>query len=584
MEDLREAARRLAQALAQGTIRDKAGLQVAKRAIANDLGTAMASDRDLAALLPAEAQARHAALLRTKPARSRSGVAVVAVMSSPAACPHGKCIFCPGGPEVDAPQSYTGFEPSTMRARRAGYDPKAIVQGRLAQLQRNGHSIDKVDLVVQGGTFPAREPAYQDWFIAGIYAGLNEGPADPPPENSGNPGNGVGHSASPGSPSSQVWSSEGEWGALPEAERRRRLDALMLANETAACRAIGLTIETKPDWCLEADLDRMLAYGATRVEVGLQALDDEVLRRTHRGHTLEESRRSLQLARDAGFKVCAHMMPGLPRGKGLDPWATDEAADIEDFRRLFADDAWRPDMLKIYPTLVVQEGETPLKTLWQQGRYTPYDTAAATRVVAACKGFVAPWCRIQRIDRDIPTTHVEAGVLNSNLRQLAQQERARLGLPPCACIRCREVGSRQAAGIVCVADRLVLVRRDYRAADGEEAFLSFEDPVADALVAFLRLRRVGAKAHRGELRGGAVVRELKVYGLTQGIGDDPEEGAWQHRGLGARLLAEAERVAFEEWHAPQVAVIAGPGVKPYYRKHGYRDLGPYVAKAAKAQA
>ncbi len=617
-EVLRESARRLAQALEAGQVQDKAGLQAAKRAIATDLGTAMASDRDLAALLPGQAHQAFAAVLRTKPARSRSGVAVVAVMSSPAACPHGKCIFCPGGPEADAPQSYTGFEPSTMRARRHGYDPYAIVRGRLGQLARNGHTIDKVDLVVQGGTFPARDPAYQDWFIAGVYAGLNAGPDASPddapdePRNPRNPGK-----DGPGSQDSvdsvAGWGSEAQWAALPETERRRRLDALMLANESAACRAIGLTLETKPDWCLKADLDRMLAYGATRVEIGLQALDDEVLRRTHRGHTLEESRRSLQLARDAGFKVCVHMMPGLPRGKprpvgsgeaggevaapdenahasqampqvspkapSFDPWATDEAADVDDFRVLFEDEAWRPDMLKVYPTLIVEEGETPLKRLWKEGKYTPYDTAAATRVVAACKGFVPPWCRIQRIDRDIPTTHVNAGVLNSNLRQLAQQERARLGLPHCVCIRCREVGARQVAGVATSPDRLALVRRDYEAAGGAEAFLAFEDPVADSLVAFLRLRRAGPGAHRAELQGAAIVRELKVYGLTQGIGDDPEEGAWQHRGLGARLLAEAEHIAFMEWGVGRVAVIAGPGVKPYYRRHGYADLGPYVAKA-----
>jgi elongator complex protein 3 len=354
----------------------------------------------------------------------------------------------------------------------------------------------------------------------------------------------------------------------------------MLANESAACRAIGLTIETKPDWGLEADLDRMLSYGATRIELGLQALDDEVLRRTHRGHTLADSARSMQLARDAGFKVCVHMMPGLPRGRGADPWATDEAADVEDMRRLFAEEAWRPDMLKVYPTLVVQEGETPLKRLWREGRYTPLDTAAATRVAGESKGFVPPWCRIQRIDRDIPTTHVEAGVKNSNLRQLAQRWRAEGGLPPCACIRCREVGSREAAGVRVDPARVGLVRHDYRASGGDEAFLSFEDPAADALVAFLRVRRVSPGTHRPELRGAAVVRELKVYGTTTAIGDDPAEGAWQHRGLGARLLAEAERIAFQEWGVPRLAVLAGPGVKAYYRRHGYADLGPYVAKPA----
>lgn len=571
-EALAEASRRLATALRQGDVTDRAGLQQAKRAIATGLGMAPPADRDVVPLLPDDLQERHKALLRTKPSRSRSGVAVVAVMSSPAACPHGKCIFCPGGPEVGVPQSYTGFEPSTMRARRAGYDPKAIVQGRLAQLERNGHTIDKVDVVVQGGTFPAREAAYQDWFIAGIYAGLNAGPAGPATEDTEHTEAGSVSSAS----SAARWGSEAEWAALAERERRSRLDALMLANESAACRAIGLTIETKPDWGLEADLDRMLSYGATRIELGLQALDDEVLRRTHRGHTLADSARSMQLSRDAGFKVCVHMMPGLPRGGP--GWDTDAAADIDDMRRLFAEEAWRPDMLKVYPTLVVQEGETPLKALWQAGRYTPFDTATATRVAGESKGFVPQWCRIQRIDRDIPTTHVEAGVKNSNLRQLAQEWRARQGLPPCKCIRCREVGSREAAGAKVDPDRVVLVRRHYAASGGDEAFLAFEDPVADALVAFLRVRRVSAAAHRPELAGAAVVRELKVYGTTTAIGDDPEAGAWQHRGLGARLLAEAERIAFIEWGVGKVAVLAGPGVKAYYRRRGYADDGPYVSK------
>jgi len=523
---------------------------------------------------------------RIKPTRSASGVAVVAAMSSPAACPHGKCTFCPGGPDVGVPQSYTGFEPSTMRAARVGYDPLRIVRGRLAQLERNGHAIDKVDLVVQGGTFPAREPAYQDWFIAGLYAGLNAGPS----EEAG------------------AWEPEAAWSVLFERERRRRLDALMLANESARCRAIGLTIETKPDWCLEPHVDRMLSYGCTRVEVGLQALDDGVLAATHRGHTLDESRRSLQVARDAGLKVCVHMMPGLPRlrpngdsgengetkpvispGSPQSPFGPssqaagdldpDPAADLEDMRRLFADEEWRPDMLKVYPTLVVEEGETLLKRQWREGRYHPYTSEQAAALVGAAKGFVPPWCRIQRIDRDIPTTHVVAGVQNSNLRQMAQAWRHRAGLPPCACIRCREAGHRAAEGRPASPDRLALVRRDYRAAGGDECFLSFEDPAADALVAFVRVRRVGAGAHRAELAGAAVVRELKVYGTAKAIGDGAEQdGAWQHRGLGARLLAEAERVAFAEWRAPRLAVLAGPGVKPYYRRHGYADIGPYLAK------
>ncbi|MEA3189960.1 MAG: elongator complex protein 3 [Thermoplasmata archaeon] len=545
---LAEVADAVAAAMRAGRVGDKAQLHTAKRDAAAARGMAAPSDADLAPLLPADLRDSFAAILRTKPSRSASGVAVVAVMSSPAACPHGKCTFCPGGPDVDAPQSYTGFEPSTMRAKQFGYDAYCIVRGRLAQLARNGHAIDKVEVVVQGGTFPARDPAYQDWFVAGIFAGLNDGPGD------------------------GAWDTEAAWQALGEAERSARLLALQQANETATCRCVALAIETKPDWCLQPHVDGMLRLGATRIEVGLESLDDEVLRLTHRGHTLAESAQALQVARDAGFKVCAHIMPGLPRppvdGK-LDP---DPESDLREFATLWTDPRWRPDMLKIYPTLVVMEGETTLKRQWQRGEFTPYDTAAATRVVAAMKPLVPEYCRIQRIDRDIPTTHVEAGVLNSNLRQLAQQAMAADG-KACRCIRCREVRDQAPAG------EPVLRRLDYAASGGSEVFLSFETD--DRVAGFLRLRRVGPDAHRPEAQaagGCAFVREVKVYGTATRIGDDPELGAWQHRGLGARLMAEAERIAFTEWGVRRLLVIAGWGVKPYYRRQGYSDCGPYLAK------
>jgi elongator complex protein 3 len=594
---------RVEQRLRDGTILLKEDLQRAKQEAAKATGLRdLPTDPDLGRMLAPDLRDRFAPLLRAKPMRSQSGVAVVAVMSSPAACPHGKCSFCPGGPEVDAPQSYTGFEPSTMRARRHGYDPYAIVRGRLAQLAGNGHSIGKVDLVVQGGTFPARDMAYQDWFVAGLYAALNDGPAeaagtlDPP------------YSVD----TAALWGTEAGWSPLDAGERDRRLHALQRANESAACRAIGLTIETKPDWCFEPHLDAMLRHGATRVEIGLQCLDDGVLKATHRGHTLADSRKAMQAARDAGFKVCVHMMPGLPRpretgnatgseadreqpgGLGLPqgPWSLpprgrapldpDPAADVEDIRTLFDDAAYRPDMLKVYPTLVVMEGETLLKAQWRRGEYHPYNTAAATAVVAAGKSFVPEWCRIQRIDRDIPTTHLEAGVMNSNLRQLVQQSRAAQALPPCRCIRCREAGTRMREGVAVDPARTILLRRDYAASGGLEVFLAIEDPLADAVVGFLRLRRAGGGTHRAEAQvpaGAAFVRELKVYGLSRAVGDDdPEEGSFQHQGHGAALLAEAERIAFTEWGMGRLLVIAGPGVKPYYRRHGYADVGPYVGK------
>ncbi|HLF17191.1 MAG TPA: elongator complex protein 3, partial [Candidatus Thermoplasmatota archaeon] len=335
-----------------------------------------------------------------------------------------------------------------------------------------------------------------------------------------------------------------------------------------------------PDWCFEEHVDRMLAHGVTRVEVGLQCLDDEVLRFTHRGHTLQDGRDALRIARDAGLKVCVHMMPGLPRkrrpsGPG---WDTDAEADVEDFRRLFAEPEWRPDMLKIYPTLVVEEGETGLKAMWRRGEYAPLTTQEAAAVVARAKAHVPEWCRIQRVDRDIPTTHVLAGVMQSNLRQLVEAEQRRLGLPACRCIRCREAGRRSGAP----AETLELHRTEFAAGGGTECFLSLEDPDRNALVGYLRLRRVGPDAHRPETRvpgGAAIARELKVHGTSLAVGaEGGATGAFQHRGHGSRLLWEAERIAFEEWGCGRLLVIAGPGVKPYYRKRHYHDVGPYVGR------
>ncbi|HET6398888.1 MAG TPA: tRNA uridine(34) 5-carboxymethylaminomethyl modification radical SAM/GNAT enzyme Elp3, partial [Candidatus Thermoplasmatota archaeon] len=399
------ALRPVADAVAHALQRPGAGreeVQAAKAKAARELGIPVPPDRDVLTLLDAPLRERHASVLRSKPQRSASGVAIVAVMTSPAACPHGKCTFCPGGPEVGVPQSYTGFEPSTMRAAQLAYDPYRIVRTRLAQLERNGHAVDKVDVILQGGTFPAREPAYQSWCVAMVLAGLRDGPgAD------GEAG--------------EAPVAERAWAALEDAEQRRRLALALQDNEGAPCRMVGLTVETKPDWCLEPHVDRMLEQGVTRVEVGLQTLDEATLQATHRGHTLAESRRCLQVARDAGLKVCVHMMPGLPRdraagtvgawGGDLDP---DPEADLDEMRRLFTEPAWRPDMLKVYPCLVVQEGETLLKRQWREGRFHPLGAQDAAALVGRMKDHVPEWCRIQRVDRDIPTTHVEAGVLQSN--------------------------------------------------------------------------------------------------------------------------------------------------------------------------
>ncbi len=552
-------------ALESGQVTDKQALHRLKHRLAREHGLqTIPRDSDVIAALPEEVRERHIAVLRKKPMRTGSGVAIVAVMSSPAACPHGKCVYCPGGPEVDAPQSYTGFEPSTMRAKRFSYDPYRVVRNRLAQLADNGHAIDKIDVIVQGGTFPAREPGYQDWFIAGIYQACNAGPdSDPAPGPD-----------------------EAEWAAMTGEQRRHLLRDAMQANEDADCRVIGLTVETKPDWCHEPHVDAMLAYGTTRVELGIQTLDEEVTQATNRGHDIDDARHAMRVAREAGLKICTHMMPGLPRRSGTDAqgraiYAVDADADRKDIERLFAETDWRPDMLKIYPMLIVQEGETPVKRWWREGRFEPLGTESAVDVVADLFQHVPTYCRVQRVDRDIPTTHVVAGVMHSNLRQLAEDEAARRGIAV-RDIRAREVHRRAAEGAHIDPQRVRLVRHDYEASSGLEVFLSLEDPDADAIVGFLRLRRLAAP-HRAEAGpGDAMVRELKVYGYAQALGDhdDPATGAWQHQGHGARLLEEAERIAFEEWTSPRIHVIAGVGVRAYYRRHGYADHGAYVMKEA----
>ncbi len=586
MEWMQAMADAVREGLQDGSISDKEGLQRAKARSAKQTGAPrMPQDPELLPLLDDETRRRFGHLLRKKPMRSQSGVAIIAVMSSPAACPHGKCIYCPGGPDVDAPQSYTGFEPSTMRAKRHGYDAYRIVRGRLHTLQHNGHAIDKLDIVVQGGTFPARDQAYQDWFIAGIYAACNDGPDD----------------------ADAPWHSEAAWQAMEADARRAALQDLMRINESAACRVIGLTVETKPDWCLQPHVDAMLGQGATRIELGIQTLSDEVTALTNRGHTVQDARDAMRIARDAGFKVCVHMMPGLPRPvaapvtgsvksagdlgapgttvaatagaeRPRTTYAVDPAADIQDMEQLFADPDFRPDMIKIYPTLIVQEGETTLKTWWAQGRFEPLDTEGAVDIIAESLRHVPEYCRIQRIDRDIPTTHVLAGVMNSNLRQLAEAEAVRRGVA-LRDIRAREIGTRMREGAAVDPDHVEPVVRCYDASGGTEAFISMEDPGADAVAGFIRVRRIGATVREELPAGSAVVRELKVYGAATPIGEhDPE--TWQHQGLGSRLLEEAERVAFEQWGAQRLSVLAGPGVKEYYRRRGYADLGPYVAKDA----
>ncbi|HEV2449023.1 MAG TPA: tRNA uridine(34) 5-carboxymethylaminomethyl modification radical SAM/GNAT enzyme Elp3 [Thermoplasmata archaeon] len=449
-----------------------------------------------------------------RPTRTLSGVAVVAVMTAPTRCPHGTCTYCPGGIEARSPQSYTGEEPSALRGAQFGFDARAITEHRLAALEGIGHPTSKVEVIVMGGTFPSRPPSFQREVFHKIFDGLNG-------EDSGD------------------------------------LESAQLRNESAERRCVGLTVETRPDWCDARVLPFLLKAGVTRIEIGVECLRDPVLASVGRAHGVAEVVTATRAAKDSGLKVGYHMMLGLP---GMDP-----EADAAGFERLFADPAFRPDFLKIYPTLVLPG--TPLFAEWQAGRYAPYDAAVAAELLARIKPKLPPWVRIHRIQRDIPARLIAAGVRSGNLRQQALALLAERG-QRCPCLRCREVGRRASPE----ASALVPLEREYEASGARELFLSYEEPESEAVGAYLRLRLPFGDS---ELAGrGAIVRELKVLGPEVGVGRAANISELQHRGLGRALLERAAERA-REAGATQLYVTSAVGTREYYRRRGFERAGPY---------
>lgn len=492
-------------------------LQALKQRLCSRHAVPFLKNSDILRFVPRSKPAVRALLLKS-PTRTLSGVSPVALMPPPALC-GGHCIYCPKG--ENAPQSYTGFEPTTMRAIQNNYSACRQILARLRQYAEQGHVADKCHLIIMGGTFLYPSQKYRHSFMKEAFEALN------------------GH-------------------------RSRTLRAAIDSNEFAPRRAIGVTFETRPDYAFEKEADEMLAMGGTQVELGVQSLSDRVYNLVKRGHRVSDVIRSTQILKDCGFKLLYHMMPGL--------FSTPQQ-DVTYFRRLFSDSRFCPDMLKIYPALVVQG--TGLYSLWKAGKYSPYDTEQAAEVIADATRYIPRYVRIPRIQRDIPSPLVSAGVKNSNLRQIVDEKLRQRG-EKCHCIRCREVGSTERKGIPTGKLLLSLQRLDYSASGGKEIFLSYEDEEKDLLAAFLRLRIPG-KPHRPELTSSSIVRELHVYGQEAGIGEDAPL-KMQHKGLGKKLLAEAEDITRSEFGLGKISVISGPGARGYYRRFGYSLDGPYMAK------
>ncbi len=482
--------------------------------------------------------------LQTKPTRTISGVAVIAIMSKPAECPHGKCAYCPGGIKSefgDVPQSYTGKEPATMRGIRTNFDPYVQVFSRLEQYIVTGHNPEKAELIIMGGTFPAFTKRYQENFAALAFKAMND--------------------------FSKLFYTRGEFnfdkfreffelpGTLQDEKRvksvitkikkekgKAELEKEQKRNENSAIRCVGLTIETRPDYAKEKHAEQMLKLGATRVEIGVQSVYDDVLKKIERGHTVQDTVDCFRILKNHGFKINAHYMVGLP--------GSSVKKDIGGIKSLFFDERFRPDMLKIYPCVVTKG--TKIYDMWKNKKYNPITADQAARIISEAKKYIPEYCRIMRIQRDIPSTVIEAGPNMTNLRQHIIQN---YGIK-CRCIRCREIKTGE-------VNNPEIKEYHYIASGGDEYFISAEEN--DKIIGFCRLRIFEETAF---------IRELHVYGAAERMG---EKGKSQHRGFGKKLMEKAEEVA----KGKKIKVISGVGVREYYRKLGYKKEGTYMAKMAK---
>jgi elongator complex protein 3 len=462
--------------------------------------------------------------IRMKPMRTQSGVAPVTVLTAPAGCP-GKCIFCPD--DWRMPKSYIYDEPGAQRAERDGFDPYKQTFGRIQAFEGIGHDASKVELLILGGTWSAYSRDYREWFVQRCFDAMNA----------------VGD---------------------PNYTGSRSLEEAQALNVQAAHRNVGLVVETRPDWVTPEEIRHLRRLGVTKVQIGVQSLDDEILSLNRRGHDVDAVRRALGLLRTAGFKLHLHWMPNL--------YGATPERDRADFARFFSDPAIRPDELKIYPCSLI--ADTPLYEHYLEGRYRPYTEDELVDLLADVKPGIPPYTRINRLFRDIPAHHIQAGVKLSNLRQVVHKELARRG-QRCGCIRCREIRRRDVQ-----PEQLALQVHRYPTDLTDEYFLQFvtnECYSEPGLIAgFLRLSlpvsssegpKAGSRAFLEEIADSALIREVHVYGPALSIGDD-KPGAAQHVGLGTQLIDAAHRISREAGFQ-RLSVIAATGTRAYYAGRGF---------------
>ncbi len=501
-------------------------------------------------------------LLRLRPIRTLSGVTPVTVLTRPFPCP-GRCVFCPN--DVRMPKSYLSDEPGAQRAAANDFDPYLQTWNRMASLRAIGHPVDKVELIVLGGTWSFYPEPYQVWFVKCCFDAISDFGAGVDRR-----GEAVGARLDYAQLPARVdgRALERSYNQVVSAFLARELggellhrcedagwpelEAAQRRNERAPSRCVGLVVETRPDQVSRQEVLRIRRLGATKVQLGLQSLSDPVLAANRRGHDLAASREAMRLLRGAGFKIHVHWMPNL---LGSSP-----AQDLEDFERLFADPDFRPDELKIYPCSLIESAE--LMRHYERGEWRPYSRDELLEVLVRCVVRTPAWCRLTRVIRDISSDDIVAGNKETNFREVVERRLAELGLRGC------DIRSREIRGAPVDPRALRLRALEYETGLGRELFLELVAP-RDRLAAFLRLSLPAAASGFEEIAGSAVIRELHVYGASLGLGQRAG-GKAQHAGLGRRLLREAERRARAEGYA-RLAVISAVGTREYYRKLGFAD-------------
>ncbi len=456
--------------------------------------------------------------LKKREIRTLSGVAPIAVLTKPYPCP-GQCVFCPT--EADMPKSYLSNEPAVMRAILNKFDPYKQVSMRLRALTMTGHETDKCELIVMGGTWSYLPQKYQTWFLKRCFDAFNK-------------------------------------------TTSKNLKQAQKLNEKAKYRVVGLTLETRPDYIDIKEIKRMRELGATRVELGVQSIDDKILKLTQRGHLTGQTIKATKLLKDAGFKISYHMMPNLP---GSTP-----AKDLKMFNQLFTDENYQPDMLKIYPCVVTRDSK--IYKWYKKGKYKAYSDKQLLNLLIKIKKNIPPYVRITRLIRDIPSESIMSGSKISNLRQLIQ-EKLKANNEFCQCIRCREARNQH----LTIKD-LKFNLKKYKASGGIEYFLSYESKDKKTLFAFLRLRIPKTSETElikalPDLKDAAIIREVHTYGTLVPL--KSKKKAVQHIGLGKKLILEAEKIAKKN-KINKIAVIAGIGVRQYYKKMGYKLDDTYMTK------